>query len=223
MPRRAATAEQAAVSLVPAESLDITGPAGVLEARLEEPQAARTSRGRFAVICHPHPLHGGTLENKVVSTLARCCVELGVPALRFNFRGVGRSQGQFDEGRGESDDALAVIDFGHKRWPGAQLWLAGFSFGAWIAARVAVRAGCTRLVTIAPPVARFDFNAFEAPRCPWLIVQGDADQLVNCSEVLRWAGSLAPAPTVQVMHGVDHFFHGRLTELRAAVLAFARE
>ncbi|HEX7417503.1 MAG TPA: hypothetical protein VF315_05545, partial [Steroidobacteraceae bacterium] len=89
------------MSLVSAESLDITGPAGVLEARLEEPQAARTARGRFAVICHPHPLHGGTLENKVVSTLARCCVELGVPALRFNFRGVGRSQGQYDEGRGE--------------------------------------------------------------------------------------------------------------------------
>jgi uncharacterized protein len=204
------------------QRLEVAGPAGVLEAVLEQAQPGTSAAARFAVVCHPHPLHGGTLENKVVSTLARCCVELGVPALRFNFRGVGRSQGQYDEGRGETDDLLAIIAFGRSRWPLAQLWLAGFSFGAWIAGRTAARAGCSRLVTVAPPVARFDFSALEPQRCPWLIVQGDADQLVDCSEVLRWAGSLVPAPTVHVMHGVDHFFHGHLTQLREVVLDFAR-
>jgi uncharacterized protein len=205
-----------------AQHLELAGPAGMLEAVLEEGRPHSGAAGRFAVVCHPHPLHGGTLDNKVVSTLARCFVELGVPALRFNFRGVGRSQGQYDEGRGESDDLLAVIDFGRSRWAGAELWLGGFSFGAWIAGRSAARMRCTRLVTVAPPVARFDFSDIEAPRCPWLIVQGDADQLVDCAAVLRWARGLVPAPTVQVMHGVDHFFHGQLTQLREVVLEFAR-
>lgn len=205
--------------------LQIEGPAGSLEALLEEPPrgASQSVAARFAVLCHPHPLHGGTLQNKVVHILVRAFIELGVPSLRFNFRGVGGSVGQYDEGRGELDDLHAVIEWGRRRWPQSQLWLGGFSFGAWIAIRAARGASCARLVTVAPPVARFDFGDFAVPQCPWLIVQGNADQLVDAGAVRRWAASLVPAPQLAVLSGADHFFHGHLLELREAVLAFARD
>ena len=120
----------------PKTSLVIDGPAGSLEALLEDPGAD----GRhFAVVCHPHPLHGGTMHNKVVHTLARALQEQGMPTLRFNYRGVGASAGAYDDGRGETEDALAVIAWGRRRWPGAQLVLAGFSFGAFVASHAIAR------------------------------------------------------------------------------------
>ena len=112
----------------------IPGPAGDIEAVVETPEGAAPAA--FAVVCHPHPLFGGTLDNKVVHTLARTFQELGAPTIRFNFRGVGRSAGSFANGAGESEDASAVIEWGRARWPGASLWLAGFSFGGAIAIRV---------------------------------------------------------------------------------------
>ncbi len=138
---------------------------------------------RFGVVCHPHPLGGGTLDNKVVHTVARTMQELGLPALRFNFRGVGASAGTFDDGIGETDDAQAVIDWGRERWPQAALWLAGFSFGAYVALRVSERRRPQRLITVAPPVQRFQLAALRVPDCPWLIVQGDADEIVDCGAV----------------------------------------
>ena len=110
------------------------------------------------VVCHPHPLHGGTMQNKVVTTLARCAEELGMPSLRFNFRGVGASAGAFDEGRGETDDALAAVATARQRWPDAALWLAGFSFGGYVALRASTTRGVgevSRLVTIAPAFTRY--------------------------------------------------------------------
>ncbi len=123
-----------------AERVRIPGPAGDLEALLETPQAetgALPAVRAFAVVCHPHPLYGGTMDNKVVYTLARAFQQCGAPAIRFNYRGVGSSAGTYDEGRGETADALAVIAYGRKRWPQAALWLGGFSFGGAVAVRAA--------------------------------------------------------------------------------------
>ena len=197
----------------PKTPLDIDGPAGLLEALLEDPGG---SGARFAVVCHPHPLHGGTMHNKVVFMLARALQEQGIPTLRFNYRGVGRSAGSYDDGRGETDDALSVIDWGRRRWPGARLVLAGFSFGAAVSLRAALVAGAEHLISVAPPVTRLT-GPVSRPDCRWLLLQGDADELVDCREVLAWAARFAPPPTVRVFAGGDHFFHGRLHELKTAV------
>ncbi len=202
-----------------AERALIDGPAGAIEALIEVPPGAAPAR--FGVLCHPHPLFGGTMNNKVVHSVARCWNELGVPTVRFNFRGVGASQGQHDNGRGEADDALAVIAFGRQRWPRADLWLAGFSFGAYVALRVAAGAIPALLVTVAPPVGRWDFGGLVAPACPWLIVQGDRDELVDAHAVRAWASALRPLPQIVILEGAEHFFHGRLLELRAAVREFS--
>src|SRR5262245_11120788 len=117
------------------ERLQLPGPAGELEALIETPEGA--SAAAFGVICHPHPLYGGTMDNKVVHTLSRAFQELGAPTIRFNFRGVGRSAGTFANGDGETEDTLALVRWGRERWPGAQVWLAGFSFGGAVAIRAA--------------------------------------------------------------------------------------
>jgi alpha/beta superfamily hydrolase len=204
-----------------AERLNLAGPAGDLEALIEiPPEAAPETVGSFAVLCHPHPLYGGTLDNKVVWALARAFQQLGAPTIRFNFRGVGRSAGSYDAGVGETADALAVAAYGRSRWPQASLWLAGFSFGGVVALRAAGDAHAERLVTVAPGITKIDVGAAAAPACPWLIVQGDADEVVPAQAVLAWAHSLSPAPEIRVLPGASHFFHGRINELREAVLAF---
>lgn len=206
------------------ERLSIAGPAGEIEALVEIPAAGDAAAGvRFGVVCHPHPLYGGTLDNKVVYTLARAFVELGVPSIRFNFRGVGRSAGSYDDGRGETADALAVIAYGRERWPGASLWLAGFSFGGAIALRAAAEALPEALIAVAPGITRVAMTDVESPACPWLIVQGDADEVIEPAAVLDWAGRQSPAPTIRLFAGAGHFFHGRLHELRATVLDFLRQ
>jgi alpha/beta superfamily hydrolase len=203
-----------------AERATLAGPAGAIEALIETPGQALASA--FGVICHPHPLFGGTLTNKVVHTLARSFQEVGVPTIRFNFRGVGASAGHFGEGAGETEDALAVIAAGHARWGAAQLWLAGFSFGGAVAFRAAGRARAGLLVTVAPAVRLIDVSNIAVPDCPWLIVQGDADDVVEPQGVLDWAAQRRPAPAVRVLPGVGHFFHGRLRELQAVVVDFLR-
>jgi hypothetical protein len=197
------------------ERLSLAGPAGPMEAVIEDTGEAGF---RYAVVCHPHPLYGGTMDNKVVTTVARALQEIGIPTVRFNFRGVGASVGAYDEGRGETADADAAASWGAQRWPGRQLVIAGFSFGAYIALRLAQQRSADRLITIAPPVDLFDFSRISAPACPWLVVQGDADDVVDPNKVLAWAGRLTPAPRLVVLPGVGHFFHGHLRELRDAVL-----
>ena len=201
------------------QRLSLDGPTGKLETLVED---SGSPGGSYAVICHPHPLFGGTMDNKVVSTLAKAMHAVAIPSLRFNFRGVGGSPGVFDEGRGETDDADAVASWGALRWPGRQLILAGFSFGAYVALRLATRRPTSRLISIAPPVARFDFSGMFLPACPWLIVQGDADEVVDPRAVLDWVGGLNAEPQLIVMPGVGHFFHGRLNELRDAVVGAVR-
>ncbi len=207
-----------------AERLTLAGPAGGLEALIETPVAgegeASAPVSAFALVCHPHPLHGGTLDNKVVHTLARAFNQLGAPAIRFNFRGVGTSAGTYDEGRGEVQDALAVIAHGRKRWPGAELWLGGFSFGGSVAVWAAGETAPARLVAVAPGITKIGVTGAAAPACPWLIVQGDADDVVPPDVVLTWARALKPAPEVAVLPGAGHFFHGRINDLRETVLTF---
>lgn len=206
-----------------AERLSIGGPAGALQALIETPvfEGAQDAPVRaFAVVCHPHPLFGGTLDNKVVYAVARAFEQLRAPAIRFNFRGVGASGGSYDEGRGETEDTLAVIEYGRRRWPGAALWLGGFSFGGAVAVLAAAQADPERLVLVAPGITKIDVAHAAAPGCPWLIVQGEADEVVPADFVLRWASSLQPQPAITLLPGAGHFFHGRIHELRDAVLAF---
>ena len=146
---------------------------------------------RVALVCHPHPLFGGTLQNKVVHMTARALQECGIATLRFNFRGVGASEGVFDDGEGETGDALAAVDWMSQRFPGASLILAGFSFGSFVAYRVATERSAERLVTIAPPLRRFDFDRFARPAIPWLVIQGDQDELVDYETVKTWVAAQA--------------------------------
>ncbi|NNF52227.1 MAG: alpha/beta hydrolase [Gammaproteobacteria bacterium] len=209
------------------EKIFLNGEAGRIECVLEEVADPSANKGSVAVVCHPHPLFGGTMDNKVVHTLSRAFHRLGVSTLRFNFRGVGDSDGEHDEGRGETDDAVAVADWAMQRFGGSvtqeatakRLWLAGFSFGAWIAVRAAARRRCAQLVTIAPPVQRFAIRDEAQPDCPWLIVQGSADELVDSDAVLEWVNELGPGPEFVLLPDVDHFFHGALTDLRDTLLA----
>jgi len=195
--------------------LQVAGPAGAIECAIDAP--AGTPRG-LALVCHPHPLHGGTMDNKVVQTLARAFVQLGYEAVRFNFRGVGASAGSFDEGRGETDDAQAVL--AACRGADQALRLAGFSFGAYIAARVAGRLpaeqAAERLILVGPAASRFDMPAVPAGT---LVIHGEADEVVPLSDVLAWARPLAQPVTV--VPGAGHFFHGQLPLLKSLVTGSA--
>ncbi len=197
------------------EKLLLDGPEGAIETLIETPPGARP--GTIAICCHPHPLYGGTMQNKVVHTLARCAQDARVASLRFNFRGVGGSAGVHANGIGESDDAAAIADWCRRERGATRLWALGFSFGSFVAFRLAALRDAALLVTVAPPVQRFDFGRLDVPRCPWLVVQGDRDDLVDHEAVLGWTRALEPPPAVQILPGAEHFFHGRLTELRARV------
>ena len=197
----------------------IVGAAGILEARVEDPVPG-ASPAAVGVVCHPHPLHGGTMQNKVVHTLARAMQELGAPTVRFNFRGVGRSEGSYDGGVGELEDALAACAWARSRWNCANLWLAGFSFGSAVALQSVEAVKPQKLVTVAPPVGRLIVTPVARPPCPWLVVQGDRDELVSFDDVQAWVSGYADPPQLLVLRDAEHFFHGRLVELRAGVKRF---
>ena len=194
----------------------IPGSVGVLEAQLDVAKA-ELRNPPVAVVCHPHPLHGGTLTNKVAHTVAKAFAELGVITLRFNFRGVGESPGEFDQGVGEVDDLLAAVDWLRARHPEAPLWLAGFSFGAYVALSGQVRAQAERLLLVAPPVAMFGFPAEGGVTIPWMVVQGSEDEIVAPEQVSTWVHQQANAPEYCWMDGSSHFFHGRLIELKQLI------
>lgn len=172
-----------------------------------------------AIICHPHPLHGGTMTNKVVTTLARTFSELGLRTVRFNFRGVGKSEGEYDAGIGETNDLLALVKWVKTVNPQDEIWLAGFSFGGFVAARAAVQISPAQLVTVAPQVSRFIEDKLPPITVPWILVQGEQDDVVSPQEVFAWIETLNPKPVVIRMPDAGHFFHGKLTELRMELLA----
>jgi hypothetical protein len=191
----------------------LRGPAGALECAVDVPDPDR-ERPATIVLCHPHPQHGGTMHNKVVTIMERAMRELGLRTVRFNFRGVGASEGVFDDGYGETDDLFAVTEWVRRARPHDALWLGGFSFGAYISVRAALNLSLGQLISIAPPVDRYDFASLARPQCPWLIVQGDEDDAVSIDAVRDWADSLEPPPDLVVMHRAGHFFHRRLMDLR---------
>ncbi|MEE4244919.1 MAG: alpha/beta fold hydrolase [Kangiellaceae bacterium] len=195
------------------EKLFINGPAGKLEAILDIPNPDQR-RPIIAICCHPHPQHGGAMTNKVIYMVARAQVALGATAVRFNFRGTGKSEGEYDEGKGELLDLDAVIKWAQTNYPDHQLWLSGFSFGSWITAMAAHKYDVEQLISIALPVSRGYFDGFEHPYCDWLAIMGDADEVVSFSDTEDWVESQHPRPDWIVMEGAGHFFHSRLVELR---------
>ncbi|VVC75198.1 hypothetical protein AQUSIP_04850 [Aquicella siphonis] len=199
----------------------ITGPAGKLEVAVSEPTGPE--RGALGIVCHPHPLHGGTMHNKVVTTLGKLFQGMGLVTVRFNFRGVMRSEGRFDHGNGELDDLLAVMDWMQQERPQQEIWLAGFSFGAFIAAKAATRVPVKKLVTVAPPVQHFPMRDLPPIPCPWVLVQGELDDVVPAREVLEWAEARVPKPVIIRFPQAGHFFHGQLAELRIQIEAALRE
>ncbi len=209
---------QTAQVWLPGQSTGLTlqGPAGDLEAWLETPVQYTEPLG-VTLICHPHPQFGGSMTNKVVHSLARSALGAGLAALRFNFRGVGASQGGYAEGKGETEDALAALEWLLAQQPDAQLVLAGFSFGAAVALRVSAQQAAAQLVTIAPPLRYFDDSSIPVPQCPWLVVHGDADDVVDCKETQASLQAAGLTPELHVMSEAGHFFHGRLHELRDIV------
>ena len=188
----------------------VAGPAGKIECAVDAPEGQ--AKGR-ALVAHPHPLFGGTLDNKVVQTLARAFVDLGYEAWRPNFRGVGASEGSFDEGRGEEEDLLAV----HRALPSSPVVLAGFSFGAAMQAKLATRVQAERLVLVGLAV-----TSFAVPPVPagTLLIHGEHDETIPLAAVLDWARP-QELPVVLVP-GADHFFHRKLQVLRGIVAANVR-
>ena len=154
------------------------------------------------------------MYNKVVTIIERAMRELGLRTVLFNFRGVGASEGTFDDGYGETDDLFAVVEWVRRTRPHDQLWLGGFSFGAYVSLRAAVNLSLGQLISIAPPVDRYGFANLPRPECPWLVVQGDEDDVVSADAVQTWADSTSPPPNLVVMPQAGHFFHRRLMDLR---------
>ena len=191
----------------------IRGPAGAIECAVDVPEPGE-ERPATIIICHPHPLHSGTMHNKVVTIMERSMRELGLRTVRFNFRGAGQSEGEHDDGYGETDDLFAVAEWVRRTRPDDILWLGGFSFGSFVALRGALNLNVGQLISIAPPVDRYPFDSLRHPECPWLVIQGDEDEVVNIEAVRLWADKLKPAPDLVIMREADHFFHRRLMDLR---------
>jgi len=203
--------------------LFVDGPAGRLETLLAAPR--QDTVAGICVVCHPHPQFGGAMSNKVVYALASSALQAGLLTARFNFRGVGQSEGQFDHARGETDDALAVTAWLRQQLPLAPLVLAGFSFGAHVSLKAAAAACPAALVSISIPFGKYvgDSALPPHPGCPWLAVHSSDDDVVNYEETRAVLQAYAPPPQQIRFEGAGHFYHGQLTELQQAVLPFLQQ
>ncbi len=199
------------------DAVEIPTEHGMLEGLLRH-EGADALPGMAAVVCHPHPLGGGTMHNKVVFTIAKTLGEAGIPTLRFNFRGVGRSTGAYDDGRGEAADARAALDWLASRYPATPLLLAGFSFGSWVGLPV----GCadprvTRLIGVGIPTDLLAVAALGDCAKPKLIVQGDADQYGPLTSLRPWFAALDEPKALRVIPAADHFLTGHQDALAEAI------
>lgn len=203
--------------------LSLAGSAGRLQVVVDVPDTDVTPQPVVAVVCHPLPTEGGTLHNKVVTMAARALRELGVTTVRFNFRGTGQSEGRFDEGHGESDDLRTVVEWVRAQRPGQALWLAGFSFGAFVSVRMAVQLQPALLLSIAPPADR-GWGLVDAPLpdMPWIVIQGEADEIVSPQAVYDWLDALPREVLLLKLPDTSHFFHGKLLELRELIRLYAK-
>jgi len=183
---------------------------GKLETVIDDPE---TERRGLLLVAHPHPLHGGSLDNKVVTTLAKAANEAGWVSVRPNFRGVGMSDGSFDAGVGETDDLLAVARFVETNYPNLPWALAGFSFGAFVQHRLRQQLDARRLILVAPAVTMYAFDPVPSDS---VVIFGDADELIPPAAMRRWADQQRLA--VKIIPDAGHFFHGKLKELKQAFI-----
>jgi len=195
-----------------------TGGAGTIEAILNIPSPP--FKEALALVGHPHSLQGGTMQNKVVTTTVRAFQAMGIPAIRFNFRGVGKSEGQFDNGIGESEDMLMLMQAWVQENPHTTLFFAGFSFGSYVAYRAAAQCQLGSLLTIAPPIHHFNYEAFSFLPKPWFIIQGEQDAIVPLEVVLDFVGKHSMI-RLSRFPDTGHFFHGKLLDLKAEIMALA--
>jgi alpha/beta superfamily hydrolase len=201
------------------KELTISGPAGELECLLVQPDGWR-AHDPIAICCHPHPLHGGTMHNKVVYIMAKTYHQLGSASLRFNFRGVGKSHGEFDNGVGEQADAVAVAAWLRQHYPQAPLWLGGFSFGGFVSLMVHAQINPTRLLVVAPAVDMYpDVQALQVQTEDWILVQGGQDDLVSPVAVSNWLEQQHNKPRVIWLEQAGHLFHGHLNQMQDQVMA----
>jgi uncharacterized protein len=194
---------------------EIPGPSGLLEVLIDRPQGDARAAVVFA---HPLPTEGGTMHTKVVFQVAKALTRIGCVVLRFNFRGVGRSAGTWDEGRGEMDDYRAAVDYMAAQYPGLEMWAAGFSFGSWIAGTVG--AGDPRLCTlivIAPPVERYDFTAVKLSPKPKFIIHGESDELIPLKTVRRFYAEANDPKELIEIDRASHLFEGQASECGEAL------
>lgn len=187
------------------EMLALDGAAGMIEARLDRPTTPVTGG---AVLCHPHPLYGGSMHDAVLDTVATVLLAAGIACLRFNFRGVGASAGRFDNGDGEADDLAAIATAARDLLPGQPLWLVGYSFGAFVAWAATGRIAPAHLVLVAPPVGMMTFSGDPPGGCALDVIVGDGDDFAPVDQVNSWAHSLRRPGSVHVLAGTDHFFSG---------------
>jgi alpha/beta superfamily hydrolase len=210
--------------MYPAGNLFIPAPHGHLEAILKEP---REKRGRgVALVLHPHPMGGGTMHNKVVFRAASALNDAGLVTLRVNFRGVGGSTGTHDEGRGESEDVRAALDYLTEHYGGEPVTLAGFSFGSRVGMEVGIAdKRVVNLISIGTPVDKYDFTFLKSCRKPILFVHGDADEFGRVDTLLALVDSIPTVaqPRVEIIEGADHFFEGHLDEMKRAITEWMNE
>ena len=194
---------------------EIPGPAGPLEALLDEPAGPPRA---VAVFGHPHPLHGGTMHTKALYQAAKAMPRIGVAALRFNFRGVGRSAGTFDAGPGEQEDFKAAITFASERFPDVPIWAAGMSFGSWIAMTTGAQdARVSLLLGIAPPVDRYDFEALRTCTLPKFIIHGEEDELISIKEIRKFYAQIPEPKELVTIEFANHLFEGKTSLVGEAV------
>ena len=194
---------------------EITGPSGTLEVKLDLPAGEPRA---VAVIAHPHPQYGGTMQTRAVHETARALLRIGVAALRFNFRGTGASAGAFDDGRGEGDDYRAALDYAATGFPGLPIWAVGMSFGAWVAGDIgAADPRVALILAIAPAVDHYDYSALAAAGKPVFIVHGEEDTIAPVRHVRRLYAGLAEPKELVVIEGADHVFDGRTSIVGEAI------
>ena len=195
----------------------VTGNAGNIEVLISHPEQL-TETTPVIIISHPHPLYGGSMTNKVVHIIAKTFAEIDAITVRFNFRGVGKSEGKYDEGIGEAED-LHILSEKIKQWrPQAPIWLAGFSFGAYVTTRAQRVIKPEKLLLVAPPVSMYPFDELEEINVPWIVIQGGQDEVIEAAAVKNWVSNRPNQPELIWMEEAGHFFHGKLIEVKAGLL-----
>lgn len=195
----------------------ITGKAGSIEVLITLPEQLNDSTP-MTVISHPHPLYGGSMTNKVVHILAKAFSELNAITVRFNFRGVGQSEGKYDEGIGEAEDLQEIVDQLRLWRSQSPIWLAGFSFGAYVTTRAQAEIKAEKLLLVAPPVSMYPFNELDEITIPWVVIQGGQDEVIDAKAVKHWVSQRSNSPELIWMEEAGHFFHGKLIEVKEAIL-----